>query len=509
MILHEQFIKNAKQYSSKMAIIDKTTGRNLTYGKTLIASLILKKKFHRIKEGIIGVMLPNSAGCILTVLAINLAGKIPAMINYSTGAAENCIYAQKLCGFKTIITSRAFLEKIECPEVPGMVCIEDVMKEVTLIDKLKAAVQSKMPTGMILNSVPKKTEDDTAAILFTSGSEKNPKAVQLSHRNFVSNIEGLNDAYKLGPEHKILSMLPLFHVFGFNANFWFFILNGMSAVTYANPLDYKMIPRIIRKEKISLVAGTPVFLAGYYRQGKPGDFESIKILMSAADKTPDWLREGYMEKHGIQIMEAYGTTETSPGISVNTPDAIKPGSIGRPLLGVKMKIVDVNTGEELGDGETGKILVKGDNVMKGYFDDLEQTSLRITNGWYDTGDMGYRDADGFYWHSGRLRRFVKIGGEMVSLVQTEDVLESILPDWVSCCVVEVPHSLKGAQIVAAVTEKIEDMKALKKQLQERLPQIALPKQFIVIPDLPKMGSGKVDFRTITQLVAERLSVSPA
>lgn len=509
MILHEQFIKNAKKYSSKQAIIDKTTGRTLTYGKTLIASLILKKKFDSYHEGIIGVMLPNSAGCILTVLAVNLAGKIPAMINYSTGAAENCVYAQKHCGFKTVITSRAFLEKINCPEVPGMVCIEDLMAKVSPLDKVTAALKSKMPVNVILRSVPKKEDDDIAAILFTSGSEKNPKAVQLSHRNFVSNIEGLNDAYGLGEENKILSMLPLFHVFGFNANFWFFILNGMTAVTYANPLDYKMIPKIIRKEKISLVAGTPVFLAGYLRASAPGDFASLRILMSAADKTPDWLREAFLEKHNIQIMEAYGTTETSPGISVNTPRAIKPGSIGRPLKGVTMKIQDVNTGEELGEGQTGKIMVKGDNVMKGYFDDLEETSLRITNGWYDTGDMGYRDNDGFYWHCGRLRRFVKIGGEMVSLVQTEDVLESILPDWVSCCVVEVPHSLKGAQIVAAVTEKVEDIKSLKKQMLERLPHIALPMQFIVIPELPKMGSGKVDFRTITRIVADRLAISPA
>ncbi|MCK5119105.1 MAG: AMP-binding protein, partial [Candidatus Latescibacteria bacterium] len=198
-----------------------------------------------------------------------------------------------------------------------------------------------------------------------------------------------------------------------------------------------------------------------------------------------------------------GTTETSPVVSINSHEANRPGSIGKVLPGAQVKITDIQTGKELSAGQEGKILVKGDLVMKGYFDDLEETSLHIVDGWYDTGDMGVLDEEGFLWHRGRLRRFVKIGGEMVSLVRTESVLEELLPDDVSCCVVEVPDSLKGARIVAAVTAEVDE-KEMRKKLSEKLPPIAIPKRFVVFPELPKMGSGKVDFRTITRMVREKV-----
>ncbi|RKY78344.1 bifunctional acyl-ACP--phospholipid O-acyltransferase/long-chain-fatty-acid--ACP ligase, partial [candidate division KSB1 bacterium] len=220
-------------------------------------------------------------------------------------------------------------------------------------------------------------------------------------------------------------------------------------------------------------------------------------------KTPDKLRAGYMEKHGKILLEGYGTTETSPVVSANTPEANKPGSIGPIFPSVKVKIVDINTDKELPPGKEGKILVKGPNVMKGYYDDIEETSLRIKDGWYDTGDMGLIDEDGFLWHKGRLKRFVKIGGEMVSMVRTEGVLQKILPNEVDCCVVDVPDSRKGAKLVAAVTKEV-DTKEVIKEMSKDLPAIAIPAQFIVFDELPKMGSGKIDFRTITDMVKQQL-----
>ena len=190
-------------------------------------------------------------------------------------------------------------------------------------------------------------------------------------------------------------------------------------------------------------------------------------------------------------------------ISVNIPEHNRPGSVGKVLPGVRVKIENYETGNECRVGEVGRILVKGELVMKGYLDDFEETSMRIRHGWYDTGDMGYLDKDGYLWHSGRLKRFVKIGGEMVSLVRVEDTLQKLLPEQVNCSVVEVPDALKGVRIVAAVTRKIDEKKVLK-QMSERLPNIALPKQFVVIEELPKMGSGKIDFRTVTDMVQEIL-----
>ncbi len=506
MILHHEFIRTAKRQGSKMAIIDRTLDRRLTYDKVLIASLIFADYVKRFKEGFIGVMIPTSSGSILSTLGVVMAGKVPVMINYSTGAAENCEYAQNKCGFSTIITSKALVEKINCRIVPGMIFIEDILAGIGTGAKLKAALRSKLPLPLLLATLPSAKEDNTVVILFTSGSEKDPKGVQLTHRNIGSNIVDLIRVFRLSEQDVIMGVLPLFHVFGHNANFWLPLIVGMTNVTVANPLEYKNIPIIIREEKPTMMAGTPIFFAGYLRESEPGDLASLRIMVPGADKTPDWLRDGYRSKHGIELLEAYGTTETSPGVTVNTPEANRPGSIGRPLPSVQVKIVDLSTGAALGPDEEGKIMVKGDLVMKGYFDDLEETALHIKDGWYDTGDMGVIDKDGFVWHRGRLKRFVKIGGEMVSLVRTESVLESFLPAGVSCCVVEIPDSLKGARIVAAVTAKVDE-RAILKKMGKQLPSIALPKNFIIIEEMPKMGSGKIDFRSVAQRVRAMLRTS--
>ncbi len=503
MLLHHEFIKTAKKFGRKLAIIDRTTEKRITYSKALIASLILANKFKSYREGYIGVMIPTSVGSFLATLGVLMAGKVPVMVNYSTGAAENCEYAQNKCGFKTIITSRALLEKINCRFVPGMICLEDIMQLVGITDKLPAAIKSKLPVKVIINSLPVAHVDDTVVILFTSGSEKEPKAVQLTHRNIGSNILDVVQIFQLTSDDRIMSILPLFHVFGHTVDFYLPMVMGMTAVTYANPLDYKKIPSIIREEGVTMIAATPVFFSGYVRESKPGDFKTVRLAVAGADKTPDWLRDLYREKQSIQLLEGYGATETSPVVSVNLPEANRPGSIGKVLPSVQVKITDIDSGKELPPGKEGKILVKGDLVMKGYYDDLEETSVRIKDGWYDTGDMGTFDEDGYLWHRGRLKRFVKIGGEMVSLVKTESILEGLLPNGISCCIVEVPDSVKGAKLVAAVTDKVDEKELLKK-LSKQLPPIALPKQFVVIPELPKMGSGKIDFRGATQLVKEKL-----
>ena len=183
---------------------------------------------------------------------------------------------------------------------------------------------------------------------------------------------------------------------------------GMTTITYANPLEFKTIARIIREYKPELLVGTPLFLEGYVKQSKAGDFASIKLAVSGADKCPEHLRILYREKHDIEIFEGYGTTETSPVISANPRDRNKPGSIGTPIPGTEIRIQNLDTGADCAVGETGKILVKGDGVMLGYLNDIEESSLRLKSGWYDTGDLGYLDEDGYLWHKGRLKRFVKI-----------------------------------------------------------------------------------------------------
>ncbi len=503
MLLHHRFVEIAKKQGKKLAIVDRSLNRRVTYSKALIGSLILSEKFKAYDEGFIGIMLPTSAGCVLSVLGALMSGRVPVMINYSTGAAQNAEFAQKKCDFTTIITARALLEKVKCPVVPGMVFIEDIMKGVSLADKLGALMKSLLPTGTLLNRIAGGDQDDTAFILFTSGSERDPKAVQLTHRNIVSNVESLSRAFELTSDDIFLANLPYFHIFGQTGNLWAPLYHGMTLVSYANPLDYKAVCDAIREEGCTLVVGTPIFLWGYLRKSTEGDFKSVRIALSGADKCPEALRKEFFEKHRVVLLEGYGTTETSPAISVNLPGANKPGSVGRPIEGVSVRLENYETGEKCGVGEIGKILVKGENVMKGYFDDFEETTLHIRHGWYDTGDMGYMDEDGYLWHVGRLKRFLKIGGEMVSLVKVEDVLDRLLPKDASCCVVEVPDHIKGAKIVAAVTQKLDEKQILR-SMSEQLPNIALPKQFVVIEELPKMASGKIDFRTITDMVRDMM-----
>ncbi|MFA7419610.1 MAG: AMP-binding protein [Melioribacteraceae bacterium] len=501
MLLHQQFVRIAKQYENKVAIVDRTLNRRVTYKKALIGSLIIAKKFQQYSPGFIGIMMPNSAGTILAILGTLMSGRIPVMINYSTGAASNCEFAQKKCAFKTIITSRALCEKINCPHIDGMVYMEDIMKSISLFEKIGAALKAGNSTESLLKKIHQGDENDTLLILFTSGSEKEPKGVQLTHKNITQNFEALIKAFTFTSDDVFLANLPYFHVFGQTANLWVPLASGMTIVTYANPLEFKKVNEIIREEKATLVAGTPTFFWGYLRNSKAGDYESVRILLSGADKCPDALRDGFIQKHNKVLLEAYGATETSPAITINTFEHNKPGSVGRPIEGVQVRVENYETGETCNTGEIGKILVKGDNVMKGYFDDFEQTSLSIRHGWYDTGDMGYVDSDGFLWHVGRLKRFLKIGGEMVSLIRVEDVLEKLLPADVECCVVEVPDAIRGAKIIATVTQKIDEKEILKK-MAERLPSIAVPSKFVVLSEMPKTGSGKIDFRAITDKVRD-------
>ena len=305
-------------------------------------------------------------------------------------------------------------------------------------------------------------------------------------------------------EDVFLASLPLFHVFGLTTNMWIPLHHGMTLLAYANPLDFKTICDIVRDHKATFMVGTPSFFWGYLRKSEPGDFDNLRIMLCGADKCPQTLRDAFMEKHNIILYEGYGATECSPVISANCPEENRPGSVGKPIDGVQVRIENYETGEECGVGEDGRILVKGDSVMKGYFNDFEQTSLHIRRGWYDTGDMGNLDEDGYLWHVGRLKRFVKIGGEMVSLVKIESVLDQLIPEDAQCCVVEVPDSIKGARIVAVVTTKVDE-KTVSKKLADKLPKIAIPKTFLVMEELPKMGSGKIDFRQITEITRAQLA----
>ena len=449
-MLQHRFIDSARQNPDKIAFIDRSTGRDVSYKQTLLAALILARRFRKLERGRIGIMLPTSAGAALTIIGALMGGRTPVMINYSMGAEKNCRYAQQQCDFKVIVTSKVLLEKIACEQLGEMIFIEDILAHLSGFEKTIALIKSKLPFRSLDN---------------------------------------------------ILAVLPYFHVFGLTINLWTPLCLGMTSITYASPLEFKSVANIIKETKPELLVGTPLFLEGYVKQSKPGDFSSIKLTVSGADKCPESLRVLYREKHGIEIFEGYGTTETSPVISANPRNHNKPGSIGIPLPGTEVKIEHLETGDPCGPGEIGKILVKGEGVMQGYLNDLEESSLKIKSGWYDTGDLGYMDEDGYIWHRGRLKRFVKIGGEMISLVMVEEILNELTPEAVQCCAVELPDARRGSKIVAVTSLEI-DSQELGKRLAAELPNLALPKKYVVIPEFPRMGSGKTDFRGLTNLVLQ-------
>lgn len=511
MQLHEMFVRVAKERAGKLAFVDRGTNSRVTYKAALVRSLILAEKFKKYEPGFLGVMIPTSAGCAYTILAALLSGRTPVLINYSTGAAENCRIAQRRLDFRTIITSRALLERTRTPKIDGMVFLEDLAASVSSLEKLRGAMRATGSPERVLKAFHTGSDDEYSVVLFTSGSEKDPKAVPLSHRNINANLDGFSQVLDLTADDILLANLPFFHVFGLTVNLWTPIRFGMTIVTCPNPLEYRAICRAIREERVTMMVGTPTFLQGYLQKSEQGDFQTIRLMISGADKCPESLRRAYWERHRITVYEGYGTTETSPVISVNTPANNRPGSVGKALPNVQVRMEHYETGEECGVNEIGRILVRGDSVMSGYFDDFEATSLHMRHGWYDTGDMGYMDEDGYLWHVGRIRRFLKIGGEMVSLVRVEDALQRALPDDVECSVVEIPDALRGSRIVAAVTRPIDEDAAIE-ALSRELPNFALPKRFVVIPELPKMTSGKIDFRAITEIVqdiVQRRSAAPA
>jgi len=502
MQLHQKFIEVAKKYPNDIAIVDVSAGKSITYRDLLLASLILSKKYRKYPEKNIGVMIPTSFGCIVTTIALLMADKTPVMINYSIGALQNVRYAQEKCNFITTITTEKLLEKLKIKPIEGMINIEQILSEVKAIDKVKGLAISKLPAKMIQKMVCNGNKNDNAVILFTSGSEKDPKAVQLCHRNIMHNVLGFTAIVPNIKKEVFLANLPLFHVFGITVTFWTPLLYGGKTVTIANPLDYKLVCKTIKRNKVTIMVGTPTFYHGYLKKSEPGDFASIKVAISGADKLPRQIRDEYRLKHNLELYEGYGATETSPVISTNYHGHNKVGTVGKPLPGTSIKIVDRVTGEEVKAGIEGKILVKGDLVTIGYYNDYEETSLRIRGGWYDTGDMGLVDEDGYITHRGRLRRFVKIGGEMVSLTKVESVLETILPPETLCCVVDVPNLKKGAEIVAVVTTKEVEAKQIHKYMKKELPSLMVPKEYYVMDELPLMSSGKVNFRKVEKMIRE-------
>ena len=517
-LLHAKFVEMAKRHWSRFCMAD-TTGTELTYGKALIASLLFCRWLKRQCAGqsMIGVILPASVGGALVNIAILLAGKVPVNLNF-TGGKEAMAAALAQCKITTIVTSRIFLEKANLEKMDGMVFVEEIRQTFNGAQKLAAAVKAYVTPARWLNRRARKQQraNDLATIIFSSGSTGAPKGVMLSHHNIISNVEAIGQVIQFTPQDRIMGILPLFHSFGFTATIWLPLLTGFGAVYHPNPTDAKTIGETVEKYRATLLISTPTFYVGYWRRCTKEQFASLRYVIAGAEKLREQIAKGYQDKFGITIFEGYGCTELSPVVAVNTPDVVhdkekqtghKPGTVGHPLPGVATKVIDPDSGEPLGPGEKGLLLVKGPNVMLGYLNQQDQTEQAMRQGWYVTGDIAAIDEDGFITITDRLSRFSKIGGEMVPHMKIEEMINDVLGSPASV-VTAIPDEQRGERLVVFYAKNGISREELWDRLNKsELPKLWLPKRddLHAIDEIPILGSGKADLKRVKAMALEKAS----
>jgi acyl-[acyl-carrier-protein]-phospholipid O-acyltransferase / long-chain-fatty-acid--[acyl-carrier-protein] ligase len=502
----EAVIEAAHTHGSKWPILEDPTGGVLTYKRLTQATAILGAKLMPLAlEGrAVGVMLPTSNGAVVTVLALMSGGRVPALINFTAGAA-NILGACRAAEVDTILTARAFVEKARLEKLIAqieknvrIVYLEEIRKTVTFTDKLRGALHAKKPL------VARKA-DDWGVILFTSGTEGVPKGVVLSHRNVLANVAQAAARIDFGREDKLFNALPIFHSFGLTGGVVLPLVSGVPTYLYPSPLHYRTVPELIYGWCATFVFGTDTFLAGYARMANPYDFRSVRHIVSGGEPIKESTRRVYLEKFGLRILEGYGVTETSPVLAVNTPMFNKFGTVGRILPGMQARLDKVE-----GIDEGGRLHVKGPTVMLGYLRADKPGELeRPPEGWHDTGDIVNIDEQGFVAIKGRAKRFAKIGGEMVSLAAVEMLAADLWPNNISA-VAAVPDVRKGERLIL-VTDKHgatrADFQAYARS--QHASELMMPAEVIVLDKLPLLGSGKVDFMALQKFVREQVAAKAA
>jgi acyl-[acyl-carrier-protein]-phospholipid O-acyltransferase/long-chain-fatty-acid--[acyl-carrier-protein] ligase len=515
-LLHTKFVEMAKRRWRSFCMAD-TTGVELTFGRTLIGSLLLAGWVRQncSAEAMVGVLLPASVGGALANLAIQLAGKVPVNLNFTAGK-EAIASAVAQCKIKTIVTSETFLAKAGLETMDGMVYIEAIRKSFTAGKKLATALKAFLLPASWLNrrAIKQQRPNDLATIIFSSGSTGTPKGIMLSHHNILSNVEAIGQVIQFTPRDRIMGVLPLFHSFGFTGTLWLPLLAGFGAVYHPNPIDAKTIGETVQKYQATLLISTPTFFVGYWRRCTKEEFASLRYLIAGAEKLREQIVKGYQEKFGLTILEGYGCTELAPVVAVNTPDVVdgkdkqighKPGTVGHPIPGVAAKVIDPDTGQPLGPGQEGLLLIKGPNVMLGYLNQENLTDQVLRRGWYVTGDIASIDEDGFIRITDRLSRFSKIGGEMVPHVKIEETINGILGSAASA-VTAVPDPQRGERLVAFYSQNgISRDELWSKLNQTDLPKLWIPKRenLHYIDAIPILGSGKADLKKLKALAMER------
>lgn len=469
----------------------------------LVARVLLFSDFFgdRVSAGDrVGVMLPNSAHTMSSILALQRLHCVPAMINYSMGI-HGVIASCKTAKVRTVITSQRFLEAgkflslAEAMEAEGITLIklEDFARAVSTTQKLAAYLR-----GLFLfPSWDPGAEEETAIILFTSGSEGVPKGVALSHANIQVNSSQILAGIPFSGRDRFLNSMPMFHAFGLCSGSFMPLRAGMVLIFYPTPLHFKNIPVFAYMTRSTVVFGTNTFLNGYARNADPMDFFFVRCVICGGDKLQEGTYRLWMEKFGLRITEGYGVTENSPVVAYNSPDYHRFGTVGLLVPGMEARLDPVE-----GVAEGGRLFVRGPNVMKGYVLAGEDAIKPLADGWYDTGDIVSIAEEGFITILGRAKRFAKVGGEMISLTAVEEIIQKTWPDFAHA-VVSVPEENKG-EILLLATEmegaKREDLRAA--FLKNGFSELMIPRAIVHMAELPRIGSGKVDYTRVMAVARE-------
>ena len=500
----------------------------MSFGNLLMKTIFVARRLRKVwrDQEMVGILLPPSMGGALTNYAATLLGLIPVNLNY-TASNELISAAVAQCKIKTVITSRAFLEKIQRIEVPcPLLLLEDLLgvpapKPAEKIAALVFAWLLPLPLLKRALGARNRTTDDLATVIFSSGSTGEPKGVMLTHHNIISNIRQMTQVFDLSGDDRLLGILPFFHSFGFTVCLWLSAAHAIGIVYHPNPLDAQIIGELVQKYRVTFLIATPTFVQAYMRRCTPEELSSLRVVLVGAEKMPDRLAQSFEERFGVKPFEGYGCTECSPVVSVNIRDFRAPGfrqvgarrgTIGHPLPGVSVRIVDPETMQPLPPNTPGMLMVRGPNVMKGYLGRPDRTASVLKDGWYITGDIASMEEDGFLTITDRLSRFSKIGGEMVPHIKVEEKLQELLGSSDGAAAAErvfvvsaVPDERKGERLVVLHTLTNEQLAPVLARLGEaELPAIWKPRkdQFFHVDGLPYLGTGKLDLAALKTRAAE-------
>ncbi len=510
MIFGEQNVYSAVANTARKQpgtlILEDATLQTLTYRKLMVGVGVLADALRGAMTGggeRVGLLLPNVNATPVTILALWSQGKVPAILNFSSGTPTMLICAQ-LAGLKHIITSRAFLDRAKLNMDAflkagiSLIYLEDVRAGISATKKFLTLLRYIFHLQSSGHRPP--SAGSTAVVVFTSGSEGVPKGVELTHANILANIRQMLVVTDITDRDRLFNCLPLFHSFGLTVGTFLPLVRGLYVFLYPSPLHYRMVPAAFYERDCTVFLSTNTFLSGYARKAHPYDFRSLRYLFAAAEKLQETTALTWSQKYGVRILEGYGATECAPCVSVNTPLEPRYGSVGRLLPGMEYKLDPV---EGVADG--GRLFLRGPNVMKGYLNTEANAKFQALGGWYDTGDIVSVDADGYLHILGRLKRFAKVSGEMVSLSAVEDALAGAFPQYGLRCQVAVitrPDEDKGEALIAVTNEPKLTIEEIREVIKVKgLTNLSVPREIKVVPEIPKLGTGKVNHRELQALVS--------